>query len=406
MGAMPELSADPVRRVLERPLAPYYLLAASSAALVLLGLVMVFSASAVRSYATFGSSSTVARNQAVYVVLGLLLAVLASRTPVRVWRALAYPALLGCSALLVLVLVPGMGRTVDGATRWIALPGGLTLQPSEMAKLALAIWGADLLARKHRRLHHLRHMLVPLVPVSALLALLILLEPDMGTTMSLLAVLVALLWVAGLPLRYFVGLVGVMFAASALLAISAPYRLARVTSFLDPFADAQGTGYQAVQGFYAISSGGLLGVGLGGSQSKWSGGLPNTHTDFLFAVLAEETGLLGCLVVLSLIATMTWAGVRIAVQTSDLFVRLAASAVTCWLAAQSIINLGGVVGLLPITGIPLPLMSYGGSALLPTMVAVGMLLSFARASARPLPAAARARRSPSRPVPARPAGPV
>jgi cell division protein FtsW len=393
MEGMPVLTTDPVRRVIDRPLTPYYLLAASSGALVLLGLVMVFSASSVRSYATFGSSATVARNQAVYVVLGLLLAVLASRMPVRVWRALAYPALVGCTALLVLVLVPGVGRTVDGATRWIALPGGLSLQPSEMAKLALVIWGADLLARKRRRLHHLRHMLVPLVPVSAVLALLILLEPDMGTTLSLLAVLVSLLWVAGLPLRYFAGLVGVLAAASALLAVSAPYRLARVTSFLDPFADAQGSGYQAVQGFYAISSGGLLGVGLGGSQSKWSVGLPNTHTDFLFAVLAEETGLLGCLVVLSLIATMTWAGVRIATQTDDLFVRLAASAVTCWLAAQSIINLGAVVGLLPITGIPLPLMSYGGSALLPTLVAVGMLLSFARSPAQPTRREAPPRRS-------------
>jgi cell division protein FtsW len=375
---VPPPAVDVARRVLDKPLAPYYLLAASSGALVCLGLVMVFSASSVRSYAASGSSSAVAQTQAVYVVLGLLLAVLASRVPVRAWRALAWPALLTSTALLVLVLVPGVGRTVDGATRWLVLPGGLTVQPSEVAKLALVLWGADLLARKRRRLRELRHLLVPLVPVTGLLALLVMLEPDMGTTLSLLSVLVALLWVAGLPLRCFAAMVAVLAAGSALLAVSAPYRLARVTAFLDPFADAQGTGYQAVQGFYAISSGGLLGVGLGGSQSKWSGGLPNTHTDFIFAIIAEETGLLGCLVVLALFATLTWAGLRIATRTDDLFVRFAASAVTCWIAAQAVINLGAVVGLLPITGIPLPLMSYGGSALLPTMVAVGMLLSFAR----------------------------
>jgi cell division protein FtsW len=205
------------------------------------------------------------------------------------------------------------------------------------------------------------------------------LEPDMGTTMALLAVLVSLLWVAGTPLRYFAGFMGVLVAASALLAIAEPYRMARVTAFLDPFANPQGSGYQAVQGLYAVSSGGLFGLGLGGSQSKWSGGLPNAHTDFIFAIIAEELGLVGSLSVLVLIATMTYAGVRIAKRTRDPFVRLAASAVTCWLAAQSVINIGGVVGLLPITGIPLPLVSFGGSAMLPTLVAVGMLLSFARA---------------------------
>ncbi|HVM26979.1 MAG TPA: putative lipid II flippase FtsW [Mycobacteriales bacterium] len=379
MSAVPTETGSPKLPPLQRPLASYYLLLASAGLLLFLGLVMVFSASNVRSYATYGSSSAIAINQATYIAIGLPMAIVASRMPVRFWRWIACPALIGVVLLLVLVLLPGVGRNVDGATRWIPLPGGLNLQPSELAKLALALWGADLLARKHRLLGDWRHLLVPLVPVAFLLAGLIMLEPDMGTTMALLAVLAALLWVAGTPLRYFAGFMGVLVTASVFLAVAEPYRMARVTAFLDPFANAQGSGYQAVQGLYAISSGGLLGVGLGGSQSKWSGGLPNAHTDFIFAIIAEELGLIGSLSVLVLIATMTYAGVRIAKRTRDPFVRLAASAVTCWLAAQSVINIGGVVGLLPITGIPLPLMSFGGSAMLPTLVAVGMLLSFARA---------------------------
>jgi cell division protein FtsW len=372
-------SGPPRTPPLQRPLASYYLMLGSAGLLLFIGLVMVFSASNVRSYATYGSSSTIAINQAMYIALGLPMAIAASRMPVRFWRWIAYPALLGVVVLLVLVLVPGVGRNVDGATRWIPLPGGLNLQPSELAKLALALWGADLLARKHRLLGDWRHLLIPLVPVAFLLAGLIMLEPDMGTTMALLAVLVSLLWIAGTPLRYFAGFMGALVVASAFLAVAEPYRMARVTAFLDPFASAQGSGYQAVQGLYAISSGGLFGVGLGGSQSKWSGGLPNAHTDFIFAIICEELGLVGSLSVLVLIATMTYAGVRIAKRTRDPFVRLAASAVTCWLAAQSVINIGGVVGLLPITGIPLPLVSFGGSAMLPTLIAVGMLLSFARA---------------------------
>jgi cell division protein FtsW len=372
------VEGPPRTPVLHRPLASYYLLLASAGMLLTIGLVMVFSASSVRSFATYGRSYDIAMNQAIYIALGLPCMYVASRMPVRFWRGIANPTLLLVIALLVLVLVPGVGRNVDGATRWIPLPGGFNLQPSELAKIALALWGADLLVRKQKLLGQWKHLFIPLLPVATLLALLIMLEPDMGTTMSLLSVLVALLWVAGTPLRYFALFMAVLIASAAALAVSAPYRMARVTAFLDPFADPLDGGYQAVQGLYAISSGGLFGVGLGASQSKWSGGLPNAHTDYIFAVVGEELGLLGTFTVLLLIATLTYAGVRIARRTDDPFVRLAASGVTGWLAGQSVINLGAVVGLLPITGIPLPLVSFGGSAMIPTLVAVGMLLSFAR----------------------------
>jgi cell division protein FtsW len=362
---------------LQRPLASFYLLLASSGLLLFLGLVMVFSASSVRSFAVTGSSSTLAVKQAIFIAIGLPLAYAASRAPVRFWRSVARPAMVVAVLLLVAVLTP-LGKEVDGTQGWIPLPGGFNLQPGEAAKLALTLWGADLLVRKQKLLRDWRHLFVPLLPGAALLGALIMLQPDMGMTVALLLVVVALLWVAGTPLRYFGILCGVLATLFTLLAVAAPYRMRRLTSFLDPFADAQDSGFQAVQSMYAIASGGMFGLGLGGGQSKWTGGLPATHTDFIFAVICEELGLVGALAVLTLIATFTYAGVRVAKRTRDPFVRYAATAVTAVFAGQSLINLGGVVGLLPITGITLPLVSFGGSSMLTTLVAVGMLLSFAR----------------------------
>ncbi|GAC1440404.1 MAG: putative lipid II flippase FtsW [Mycobacteriales bacterium] len=365
--------------VLHRPLASYYLVLASTAALLGLGLVMVFSASSVRSYATYHSSYAIAMKQAIFMAVGVPCMYVASRLPVKAWRVLGYPLLLAAVVGLALVLVPGIGRNVDGATRWIPMPGGFNIQPSELGKLALVLWGADLLVRKNRLLGEWKHLFVPLLPVAGLLAFLVMLEPDMGTTLATVAIVVALLWVVGTPLRYFAAFLAVLGTVGSALAIAEPYRLARLTSFLHPFNDPQGTGYQAVQGLYALSSGGWLGLGLGASREKWAGGLPNAHTDFVFAIIGEELGLLGTFAVLLLFTTLTYAGVRIAKRSPDPFSRLAATGVTAWLAAQSLINMGAVVGLLPITGIPLPLISFGGSALIPTLVAIGMLLSFARA---------------------------
>ncbi len=364
--------------MLQRPLASYYLVLGSTGALLLLGLVMVFSASSVRSYATYNASYAIALKQAIFMAIGIPAMLVASRLPIRVWRMLAYPLLVGTLGLLVLVLIPGIGRNVDGATRWIPLPGGFNLQPSELAKLGLALWGADLLVRKRKLLGDWKHLFVPLLPVTMLVCVLVMLEPDMGTTLATVSVVVAMLWVVGTPLRYFAVLMGGLISLATLLAVAEPYRLARLTAFLHPFDDPQGSGYQAVQGLYALSSGGWFGLGLGASREKWAGGLPNAHTDYVFAIIGEELGLLGTLGVLGLFATLIYAGVRIARRSTDPFARLAASGVTAWLAAQSVINMGAVVGLLPITGIPLPLVSFGGSALIPTMVAIGMLVSFAR----------------------------
>jgi cell division protein FtsW len=364
---------------LDRPLASYYLVIGTTLLLVGLGLIMVLSASSVTSYADSGSSFTIAARQGLWVAIGLPALFLGSRLPVRAYRMLGYPLLAVSIVLLVAVLVPGIGQDAGGATRWIALPGGLQLQPSEPAKLALVLWGADLLARKEKLLGETRHLLVPLLPVALLLALLVMAEPDMGTTVVLMTVLLAMLFTAGASMSAFAKLGVTLGIGAGLLAVTEPYRLQRLTGFRNPCAQqhALGVGYQACQGLYALSSGGWFGLGLGASREKF-GYLPNTYTDYIFAIIGEELGLLGTFVVLSLFALLGYAGIRIAQRCKDRFSQLAAAGVTAWLLGQALVNMGAVVGLLPITGIPLPLVSFGGSALVPTMFAIGMLISFAR----------------------------
>ena len=362
--------------LLARPMASFYLIGSASALLLGLGLVMVLSASSVTSYADSGSSFSVFVKQLMWVGLGLPAMYIASRMSTRTMRFLSYPLLLVTIGGLFLVLVPGIGVTVNGATRWIGA-GSFTLQPSEVGKLALALWGADLLVRKRRRLREWRHLLIPLLPIASLLAGLVMLEPDLGTTLVIICVLMTLLWVVGSPARLFAGLLALIGMLVTYLAVVEPYRLARLASFADPFKDSQDTGWQAVQGLYALASGGWWGVGLGASREKWSY-LPNAHTDFILAIIGEELGLLGTLLVLVLFGVLAYGGIRVAQRSADPFGRLAAAAITAWLVGQALINMGAVVGLLPITGIPLPLISFGGSSLLLTMVAIGVLLSIAK----------------------------
>jgi cell division protein FtsW len=365
--------------LLDRPLASYYLVIGAAALLLALGLIMVLSASSVTSFTSSGSSFTIAERQGVWMAIGLPVLWIASRLPVRAYRILGYPMLLLSFALLVLVLVPGIGVNVSGATRWIDLPGGLQIQPSEPAKLALVLWGADLLARKEKRLTETKHLLVPLVPVALAMCVLVMAQPDMGTTIVLLLVLLALLFTAGAPWGVFARIGVTLGLGLGVLAITEPYRLQRLTGFRNPCAAkiAQSIGYQACQGLYALSSGGWFGLGLGGSREKF-GYLPNQYTDYIFAIIGEELGLLGTLLVLGLFALLGYAGIRIAQRCTDRFSQLAAAGATAWLLGQALVNMGAVVGLLPITGIPLPLVSFGGSALVPTMFAIGMLISFAR----------------------------
>jgi cell division protein FtsW len=367
-----------LRSLFARPLTPYYLVLGATCLLTVMGLVMVLSASSIIAYVEDGSSFAIAQKQAIWLVIGLPLLFLASRMSTRTLRLLSLPALFVVVALLVLVLVPGIGISVNGNQNWIAIGSTFRIQPSEAAKLVLVVWGADLLVRKHRLLGQWKHLLVPFVPVSGLIIALVLLGGDLGTALILMAIVGGLLFLVGAPTRLFVGLGGVVVLIVGYMTLERQARLSRLQDWLHPFNDYQGGGWQAAHGLFALASGGWWGVGLGASREKWPGALPEAHTDFILAVIGEELGLVGSVTVLLLFATLVFGAIRIAMLARDPFVRLAAGGIVVWLSFQTIINVGAVVGLLPITGVPLPLVSYGGSALVPTLVALGLLLSFAR----------------------------
>ncbi|MEU6354907.1 putative lipid II flippase FtsW [Streptomyces sp. NPDC047072] len=364
----------------DRPLTAYYLILGGSLLITVLGLVMVYSASQITALQMSLPGSFFFRKQFLAACIGTVLLLIASRMPVKLHRALAYPILAGAVFLMALVQVPGIGMSVNGNQNWISLGGSFQIQPSEFGKLALVLWAADLLARKQDKklLTQWKHMLVPLVPVAFLLLGLIMLGGDMGTAIILTAILFGLLWLAGAPTRLFVGVLSVAAFIGFVLIKTSPNRMARLACIgaTEPKAGAADC-WQAVHGIYALASGGIFGSGLGASVEKW-GQLPEAHTDFIFAVTGEELGLAGTLSVLALFAALGYAGIRVAGRTEDPFVRYAAGGVTTWITAQAVINIGAVLGLLPIAGVPLPLFSYGGSALLPTMFAIGLLIAFAR----------------------------
>jgi cell division protein FtsW len=363
-------------RLLDRPLTSYYLLVGITLLLLALGLIMVLSTTSAAALEAGQPPYSGLQHQLFGVLVGLPLMWIAARSSPTVFRAAAYP-MLGI-AILGLVLVLADGVTVAGAERWIQI-GGIQVQPSEFAKLALVLWGADLLARKERlgQITDWRQLLIPLLPGAALLCLLVMLGDDLGTTFVLIVIFLALLWVIGTPARLFALMLGLMAFAIAMLIVVARYRLQRFMGYFDPQAQATTGNYQLDQGKLALGSGGWFGVGLGASRAKW-GWVPDATTDFIFAIIGEELGLVGTLCVALLYAGLGYAGLRVARRVQDTFMRLAAAAATAWIVVQALVNIAAVVGLLPITGVPLPLVSSGLSSLLVTMVALGMLMSFAR----------------------------
>jgi len=366
------------------------MLVAVIVALNIVGLVMVTSASSVVSQERYGSSWVYVQRQLMWTVAGAAAFVLASRFDYRRLRALAVPALAVSAGLLLLVFVPGLGVEASGSSRWIGV-GPFTFQPSEIAKLALAVFTADLIARRVDVIDDPRQVLRPVLIVFLGFALVIMKQPDMGTTIVTALIVGSLLFAGGIQGRHLAPLAGSGLLAAVVLAFAAPYRRARVLSFLDPFSDAGNTGYQAVQSLIALGSGGIFGVGLGAGRQKWLF-LPNAHTDFIFSVIGEELGLLGALLVVLLFAALGVLGYRAAVRARDRFGFLLAVAITTWIVGQAVINLGAAVGLLPITGVPLPFVSFGGSALLITMAASGVLVSIARTGGSPAPRDSRSSR--------------
>jgi cell division protein FtsW len=383
-GARPPRTRDGSRVVavrkaltawLGRPLADFHLLLAIFGLLTVIGLVMVLSASAVGEVAAGASAYTVFKKQLLYVLVGAVLFWIVLRMPLRKIRLLSPMAMLVCIVLLGLVLTP-LGDVRGGARSWFTV-GPVSFQPIEPVKLALALWGAHVLVTKRALLNQYRHLLVPLVPAALVVFTLVMLQPDLGGTITLGVVLISLLWFVGAPMRLFgviaLGAVG----GAVVLAIGAAYRLERVTTYLDPGADPLGAGLQPTQALYALAEGGLFGKGLGQGSSKWRY-LPNVDSDFIFAIVGEELGFIGCALVLGLFTMLTVVGLRIAARNTDPWIRILSATLTVWLVAQAAINIGYVVQLLPVTGLTLPMISSGGTSIVVTMIVFAILASCAR----------------------------
>jgi cell division protein FtsW len=363
--------------MLDKPLASFHLVLASAGMLVALGLMMVLSSSSVYAYQQYDDAYHFLKRQAVFLVLGLIGALVVTRMSRSVLRVVGWIALF-CSAAMVILTYTPMGVTINGNRNWLQLGSPmLQLQPSEFAKLAMIVWAADVLARKDKLLDQPKHLLVPFLPVTGLLIMLVVFQGDAGTAVVMAGIVAGVLWIVGAPMRIFasigiVGLLGVVF-----LFVTSPNRMTRLFAFLNPTADQSGANLQSTVAMQGIASGGWWGVGLGASRQKW-GSLPEAHTDFIFAVIGEELGLFGSLAVLGLFLVLGFAGLRIASRSDDKFSRYLAAGITSWFMVQALINLGVVLRLLPIAGVPLPLLSYGGSALMSNLIAVGVLITCAR----------------------------
>ncbi len=315
------------------------------------------------------------KRQLMGVGMGTLALLITSRINYQRYRKLAVP--LFALTLVLLVAVLAVGDEAGGATRWVEM-AGIRFQPSELAKISLVLVLAFILERKRKLLGRLGHFLVPLVATVGVTAALIMKQPDLGTMIVVGAAAMAVIVASDTPFRYItaLGLVAVM--ATTVLAFGADYRTARIDSFLDPFADPEGGGWQVIQGYYALANGGILGVGLGASRARWFY-LPNAHTDFIFAIIGEETGLVGGLTIIALFMVIAVAGWVVASRAPDPFGRMVAAGLTVWISFQALVNIGGVLGVLPITGIALPFVSYGSTALVVAMASLGIMVNIAQA---------------------------
>lgn len=343
--------------------------------LLIIGLMMVASSSVMISTKYFHQPFHFLIRQACYLFAGLMLALIVIRTDSDFWQKISMPMLIVCLLMLLLVLVPGIGRSVNGSRRWLSL-GPIGVQVSELAKLTMIFYLAGYLVRQQKAVSEsILGFIKPMVILGAV-SVLLLMEPDFGATVVISGTVMAMLFLAGVKLRYYIGLMVVVISALAVLAVSSPYRVARLTAFLDPWADQYNSGYQLTQSLIAFGRGGWFGLGLGESIQKLMY-LPEAHTDFLFAVLAEELGLFGILVVMALYSILVFRGLTIAYTAhiqERLFASYTAYGLTFWLALQAAINMGVNAGLLPTKGLTLPLLSYGGASMVINCVVIALLL--------------------------------
>ncbi|HXH82275.1 MAG TPA: putative lipid II flippase FtsW [Candidatus Tectomicrobia bacterium] len=361
-----------------RRLRPDMWLFGAAVVLLSVGVVMVYSASAIVAAERFGEPLFFLKKQLFWAVLGAGALLLALRIDYRRLERLVLPALALAGALLLLVFVPPFGQPINGTHRWIRL-GFASFQPAELAKLALVVYLAAFLARRREGDAGVLHGLLPPLAVAGGFAGLVLLQPDLGNCLTLLALTFGLLYLAGTPVRW---LAWTLAPALPLLAVAiwmAPYRVRRIFAFWDPWSDPRGSGFQIIQSWLAFGNGGLVGEGIGGSRQKLFY-LPEAHTDFIFAVLGEELGLLGALAMVAVFALLVWRGLRVGLHAPEPFGAYLALGITLLIATQTLVNLGVVTGLLPTKGLPLPFVSFGGSALLTTMASTGVLLNISQHS--------------------------
>ncbi|MBB5172173.1 stage V sporulation protein E [Texcoconibacillus texcoconensis] len=355
---------------------PDMIMLISVALLLLTGVIMVYSASAAWAEFRFDDQFYFAKRQLFFVGIGIVAMYATMQLDYWTWRNWSKVLLYICFALLVIVLIPGVGLVRGGAQSWLGV-GAFSIQPSEFMKMAMIVFLAKFLSENHKYVTTVKRGLVPSLGIVFLAFGLIMLQPDLGTGAVMVGTCVMMIFIAGGKLSHFMTLGAIGLVGLAGLIISAPYRMDRITSFLDPWQDPLGSGFQIIQSLYAIAPGGLMGLGFGESRQKYFY-LPEPQTDFIFSILAEELGFIGGSFVVILFGVLLWRGIRIALGAPDLFSGLLAAGVTGMIAIQGMVNIGVVIGLMPVTGITLPFLSYGGSSLTLILVAVGIVLNVSR----------------------------
>ena len=361
---------------LAHPQASFYLVLVPAVLLLALGVMMVLSASSVYAFVRYDDAYYFVKRQALFLVVGGVLAFVLSRRSPKQLKVVAWALVLAALVLQLLTFTP-LGFSNNGNTNWLRI-GSISIgQPSELAKLGIVLWGADIFARKHKSLADPRHLLIPFLPVSLILIGLVALQSDLGTAMIMGALVLAALWYVGASWKVIGSILGAVGLAVAALVITTPYRMTRILGFFNQDLDPLGVNHQPIKAIFALASGGWWGLGLGASRQKW-GGLVESHTDYMLAVIGEELGLVGTLLVLGLFLVLGYAGFRIAMRSDIRFCRYAAAGITSWFMIQALVNIAVVLRMMPVMGVPLPLLSYGVSALVANLMGLGVLLSCAR----------------------------
>lgn len=362
---------------LAHPQASFYLVLVPTVLLLALGLMMVLSASSVYAFVRYDDAYYFVKRQLIFLAIGGVAAFFLARRSPQQLKIFGWVLVIAALILQLLTFTP-LGFTNNGNTNWVQFGTPLfRIQPSEFAKLAIIVWSADIFARKHKSLSDPRHLIFPFLPVSLLLIGLVVVQSDLGTGMIMGALVMAVLWYVGASWKVLAGLIASVAVAVGTLVIFTPYRMRRILGFFNQDLDPLGINHQPIKAIFALASGGWWGLGLGASRQKW-GGLVESHTDYMLAVIGEELGLIGTLLVLLLFALLGYAGYRIAMRSDIRFCRYTAAGVTSWFMIQALVNIAVVLRMIPVLGVPLPLLSYGGSALMANLMALGILLACAR----------------------------